>query len=254
MMLLVAKKSVASGLGFTRRAAALAIGLVLTAFIARGFLTASEFAMPPTEDSVTSRHHPVAAATEWRLTGVGSCTTSGCHGGGRPDRIVGSEYNIWIAEDPHARAYSTLYDERSLRMVRLLDEAAAGFARCAAPGCPLPGLPFDDACRAHGLAARGCQRRRRLRIVPWAGRGLAWRITFNASLRRPSESSLGCGIQTASSCARKICAGCHVGGPGSRGESRSDRRRTSAAAVRNGRLPGRSCPSIGLDRKRSQRP
>jgi hypothetical protein len=57
----------------------------------------------------------------WRLTGVGSCTASGCHGNGKAHEIVGSEYNIWISADPHAQAFSVLYDDRSLKMVQSLD-------------------------------------------------------------------------------------------------------------------------------------
>jgi hypothetical protein len=62
---------------------------------------------PPEAVEVT----PVAQSNEsaaeqvgWRLVGVGACTSSGCHGGGKPNQIVGSEYNIWVAEDPHVVA------------------------------------------------------------------------------------------------------------------------------------------------------
>lgn len=70
---------------------------------------------------VVQPNEPAAEQVGWRLVGVGACTSSGCHGGSKPNQIVGSEYNIWIAEDPHAQAYSVLYDDRSLRMVQLLD-------------------------------------------------------------------------------------------------------------------------------------
>jgi hypothetical protein len=39
-----------------------------------------------------------------KFVGVGSCTAAGCHGGGNPDAIVGSEDSIWISRDPHANA------------------------------------------------------------------------------------------------------------------------------------------------------
>lgn len=64
---------------------------------------------------------PTAEEIGWRLTGVGSCTASGCHGTAKPHELLGSEYNIWISADPHAQAHSTLYSDESLKMVQKLD-------------------------------------------------------------------------------------------------------------------------------------
>ncbi|MDZ4658404.1 MAG: multiheme c-type cytochrome [Bythopirellula sp.] len=64
---------------------------------------------------------PAGEEIGWRLTGVGSCTASGCHGSAKPHEILGSEYNIWISADPHAQAHSVLYDDQSLQMVQKLD-------------------------------------------------------------------------------------------------------------------------------------
>ena len=81
-------------------------------------------AMSSPSSAEATSHQPL-------LVGVASCTSAGCHGGGQASQVVGSEYNIWIAQDPHARAYSTLFEERSQQIVRLLDNLPADVA--AAP-------------------------------------------------------------------------------------------------------------------------
>jgi hypothetical protein len=70
---------------------------------------------------VALESEPTAEEIGWRLTGVGSCTASGCHGNSKPHELLGSEYNIWISADPHAQAHSTLYSDESLEMVQKLD-------------------------------------------------------------------------------------------------------------------------------------
>ena len=88
---------------------------------------------------------PTATATSastphnWRLVGTGSCTAAGCHGAGHSNDTVHSEYNIWISRDHHARAYSTLYDERSQRMIELLGHNSA---------TPIPPAPENPRCLA----------------------------------------------------------------------------------------------------------
>ena len=54
--------------------------------------------------------------------GVASCATVSCHGGplaGNHD-VQSFAATIWADDDPHARAYEVLHDERSQRMARLL--------------------------------------------------------------------------------------------------------------------------------------
>jgi hypothetical protein len=74
--------------------------------------------------------------------GTGSCAALACHGGRRePLDLKGSEYAFSAAYDPHNRAYSVLFDDRSKRIEknyrRLADLESA--------------KPFeDDAClRCH---------------------------------------------------------------------------------------------------------
>jgi hypothetical protein len=49
-----------------------------------------------------------------QLQGVGSCAAAACHNGNQPAGTPGSEYSTWVGRDPHARAYTILFDERSL--------------------------------------------------------------------------------------------------------------------------------------------
>ncbi len=59
-----------------------------------------------------SRADGPAASPFW--VGTGSCAAAACHGGRRePLGLKGSEYGFSGAYDPHTRAFSVLYDDRS---------------------------------------------------------------------------------------------------------------------------------------------
>jgi hypothetical protein len=45
--------------------------------------------------------------------GTGSCAAASCHGGRAPLALKGSEYSFSQAYDPHTRAYSVLFEDRS---------------------------------------------------------------------------------------------------------------------------------------------
>lgn len=59
---------------------------------------------------------PAALSTStFRYQGVASCASVACHHGNGPSGTKGSEYTTWIAHnDPHGRAYTVLFDPRSL--------------------------------------------------------------------------------------------------------------------------------------------
>lgn len=88
-----------------------------------------------------------ATSSEAPWVGVGGCAAAACHGGevGQPR----GEYTTWISRDPHARAYSVLFAESSLRMARQL---AGGNAASAVPphedrrciACHAPTGPASD--------------------------------------------------------------------------------------------------------------
>jgi len=152
---------------------------------------------------------PAPNASLGRFVGVASCTASGCHGGGKPGEIVGSEYNIWISDDPHAEAFSVLYDEASLRMLQLLDgqDAVAPYAdaRCLACHSTAFVPPRDDrgAVYSDGVGCEACH-------GP-AEHWLAPHILGPLSLA--SRAQLGMWNTDQLSSRVKICAHCHVGGP-----------------------------------------
>ena len=51
-----------------------------------------------------------------QILGAGDCSTSGCHGGAGPNR---GSHTIWVKQDPHSSAASTLSDAWSLRMAEV---------------------------------------------------------------------------------------------------------------------------------------
>jgi Cytochrome c554 and c-prime len=66
-----------------------------------------------------------AGFAAWR--GVSSCTSSACHNqpaerGGEP--LKGREYGVWLAKDPHARAYQHLFDKKSLSIQNQLHQSS----------------------------------------------------------------------------------------------------------------------------------
>jgi hypothetical protein len=57
--------------------------------------------------------------------GTASCASSSCHHQTGHRRVVGSEFVTWNSEDPHRKAWETLFSARSERMVRNLYGPAA---------------------------------------------------------------------------------------------------------------------------------
>ena len=95
---------------------------------------------PAAPDPTWGADRPPTGTPVW--VGTGSCAAAACHGGRRePLGLKGSEYTFSQAYDPHNRAYSVLFDDRSKLIEknyrRMLDVEAA--------------RPFeDDAClRCH---------------------------------------------------------------------------------------------------------
>jgi hypothetical protein len=56
-----------------------------------------------------------------RWVGVAGCAAMACHNANGPRGAKGSEYSTWAGYDKHANAFAVLYNERSRRMVRLLN-------------------------------------------------------------------------------------------------------------------------------------
>lgn len=187
--------------------------IFLMAVVAFSFLSA-----PPAGAQQSLSAKEPAPSTESipqpsRLVGVGSCTAAGCHGGGHPNQIVGSEYNVWIAQDPHARAYSTLFDQRSQRMVQLLDglplgtaAAAHKDARCLA--ChSMTGAEPNETRRdvlSDGVGCEACH-----------GPAEKWlAVHFEHRLTTPERDQLGMWNTDSLLARTQVCVRCHVGSPG----------------------------------------
>src|SRR5713101_9761301 len=56
-----------------------------------------------------------------RLLGTASCAAAGCHGGLKQLNGIGDEYSVWLQRDPHARAYSALFNDLAREIARNLN-------------------------------------------------------------------------------------------------------------------------------------
>jgi hypothetical protein len=153
-------------------------------------------------------------AAPWRVTGVGSCTAAGCHGGGHPEQVDGSEYNVWITRDPHARAYSALFNEQSQRMARLLADSGDGQFTAAQedPRCLACHSMVDAPAReplvnvvSDGVGCESCH-----------GPAEGWLAEHypKGALSAARRRELGFWDTDRLLTRTQICVRCHVGGPG----------------------------------------
>jgi hypothetical protein len=148
----------------------------------------------------------------WRVTGVGSCTAAGCHGNGHPEQLIGSEYNVWITRDPHARAYSALFSERSQRMVELLGGSVGEVApahenpRCLACHSMTDATPRDPTIDvvSDGVGCEACH-------GPAEGYLTAH---YERKLSADERSRLGLWDTDRLLVRTQVCVRCHVGSPG----------------------------------------
>jgi hypothetical protein len=87
-----------------------------------------------------------------QYVGVAGCAAANCHGGDGSRGVLGSEYSIWIQDDPHAKAYTDLFNETSQRMAAALrlDKPAHQAKLCLNCHAPQSDPPFDGPVAAHG--------------------------------------------------------------------------------------------------------
>ena len=160
---------------------------------------------------------PPAESPVW--VGTGSCAATACHGGRRePLGLEGSEYSFSEAYDPHTRAYSVLFDDRSRRIEknyrRLADlESARAFEDDACLRCHVHQGYDSKANRARtaeftvadGAGCEGCHGAAGKWLAPhmesgW--RGLSDRQKFEMFGMRPTKDLLARG---------QTCTECHIG-------------------------------------------
>jgi hypothetical protein len=187
-------------------AAGLAVALVVChAFAAlpnrRAYATAAQGreSMPPPADHA--------------YLGAPSCAAAGCHNGNDFAHVVGSEYSIWSARDPHARAFAVLGEERSQKIMKACRDGgdARKDATCLAchalpAGADRASTPSDELL-ADGVSCEECHGP----ASDWvdAHTKAEWR-------RRTAEEKERDGFLPTRDLAFRtgLCAGCHVGRPG----------------------------------------
>jgi hypothetical protein len=160
---------------------------------------------------------PPAESPVW--VGTGSCAATACHAGRRePLALKGSEYSFSEAYDPHTRAFSVLYDERSQRIEknyrRLADlESARAFEDDACLRCHVSQGYDSKATRsrspeftlADGAGCEGCHGPAGKWLVPhveYGWKGLSDREKLDGFGMRPTKDLLARG---------QACAECHIG-------------------------------------------
>lgn len=99
------------------------LAIVAVALIAGIFGRAgSSFPVQQEEAPPPAPLRQVPDVPAFQYQGVASCASVACHHGNGPRGTKGSEYTTWIAQgDPHSRAYTVLFDPRSLLIEKNLN-------------------------------------------------------------------------------------------------------------------------------------
>ncbi len=158
--------------------------------------------------------------------GVASCASPACHGGPLPaqrDRAWNSSYTVWVGKDKHARAYSALYRQQSIQILRNLsrrDDKSQPRpyedARCLACHATASRVPEDDrALLTDGVGCETCHGPARGWLAEHTSRD------WNRQRRDPHQTSAdpdGRMVDTRSLSVRaSVCVDCHIGSGGGNG-------------------------------------
>ncbi len=173
---------------------------------------------------VASGGNPAAPAslstsseTASHYVGVTSCAASNCHGGDGTHGLARSEYSIWIQDDPHSRAYSTLFDQDSRRMARNLKLKTPAHQATICLNCHSPtataARPTSEKQVVHtvsltdGVGCESCH-----------GPAASWlgpHVRFDWKTKSATEKSALGFSDTKNLLTRgRACAQCHVGSAG----------------------------------------
>lgn len=150
--------------------------------------------------------------------GTMSCAATSCHGAGfsEPDRVYRS-YDIWRTKDPHAKAYQVLFNEVSVNMGKLLKLKTPPHQNetCLACHGNPPGY-FEKSNKhdmlvtaqpTNGVGCESCHGGARNwlsehRSYKWDSKSIEEKAAAGfVNLKNLTERA-------------KVCADCHVGGPG----------------------------------------
>ncbi len=152
-------------------------------------------------------------AADPKFVGSSSCAAAACHGGLAGHKVIGSEFPLWAARDPHAQAYSVLLTDLSKQMaarLKLSNKTAHESAEClnchspatAAKESTLTGhapLAGVDCEQCHGAAEHWLTPHRRK----------DWKQLSPDVKQRLGFKNLSDVLTRAT-----LCTDCHVGGPG----------------------------------------
>lgn len=155
------------------------------------------------------------ASGEPKIVGSMSCASASCHGATVPHGTPGGEFSTFSDADPHRRAYSVLFQERSKRMVKLLaggepvvpahrNELCLKCHGAAPPNAEMPAAVSDLHASASCENCHGA-----------AGDWLTSHYTREWMALDSREKAARGMVNTKDFAVRtKVCAGCHVGEPG----------------------------------------
>jgi Cytochrome c554 and c-prime len=136
-----------------------------------------------------------------RFTGLQSCASSGCHGGGKGD----DQLWVWMKKDPHARADSILGAERSKR----IGEALGIADTVKSEQCTVCHSPMQSA--APERLAAGVKANRGVSCEACHGPGEKW-LRFHTRPDATHAQRVASGMRDLSQPAQRgnTCAGCHL--------------------------------------------
>jgi len=154
---------------------------------------------------------PAAAQTPPRTglyVGVASCASSLCHGAAAPRSDFGAlqnEYRTWLEEDPHARAFETLSDERSRAIGANLGDRRPAYEIPACLACHTLVVPRERQASPveieDGVACESCH-----------GPAGGW-LDGHHTEEWSHQDSLDAGLVDLTRADRRaaLCLGCHLG-------------------------------------------
>ncbi|MBC7821633.1 MAG: hypothetical protein IAG10_32505 [Planctomycetaceae bacterium] len=147
-----------------------------------------------------------------KFVGSSSCATALCHGGLSGRKVVGAEFPLWAARDPHSRAYSVLLNDRSKQMAARLTlsnktaHESAECLNCHSPATALNAPTITDRAPPAGVDCERCHGAAELWLTPHKRKD--WKARSAEEKSRLGFTNLADVLTRA-----KLCTECHVGGP-----------------------------------------
>jgi len=139
--------------------------------------------------------------------GAGSCSASACHNNQPSLGVAGSEYAIWATRDPHARAYESLFNEKSIAIQQALGSKIPSHEDGRCLKChvsPQVDAPMPAHFKTDGVSCETCHGPARQwldvhHLDSWKRRSAAEKQQFGMRDMNSVESRV------------KACTPCHVG-------------------------------------------